>query len=111
MQGYTLSSRHSILRYLQYYSLSITDFVTYPISRAMYAEIHDVLIIGSGPAGLAVAARLRESTPSALFTDAEHNRYQWIKKHSGRMSLHSRNIGTAFTPKSPPKACCTSDRY
>ena len=56
----------------------------------MTTTIHDVLIIGAGPAGLAVAARLREPTPSALFTDAEHNRYQWIKKYSGRMNLRPR---------------------
>ncbi|KAL8888668.1 MAG: hypothetical protein Q9215_003937 [Flavoplaca cf. flavocitrina] len=56
----------------------------------MTTPIHDVLIIGAGPAGLAVAARLREPTPSAVFTDAEHNRYQWIKKHSGRMNLRPR---------------------
>ncbi|RVX71309.1 hypothetical protein B0A52_04883 [Exophiala mesophila] len=37
--------------------------------------IYDVAIIGAGPAGLAVAARLREATPSALFTDDEHRRY------------------------------------
>lgn len=37
--------------------------------------IYDVAIIGAGPAGLAVAARLRETTPSALFTDDEHSRY------------------------------------
>ncbi|KIW86598.1 uncharacterized protein Z519_12782 [Cladophialophora bantiana CBS 173.52] len=37
--------------------------------------VYDVAIIGSGPCGLAVAARLRESTPSALFTDDEHSRY------------------------------------
>ncbi|KAL8666617.1 MAG: hypothetical protein Q9168_007451 [Polycauliona sp. 1 TL-2023] len=56
----------------------------------MAHPIHDILIIGAGPAGLAVAARLREPTPSAVFTDAEHNRYQWIKKHSGRMNLRPR---------------------
>lgn len=38
-----------------------------------------VLIIGAGPCGLAVAARLREKTPSALFTDSEHQRYHWMK--------------------------------
>lgn len=40
--------------------------------------VYDVAIIGSGPCGLAVAARLREETPSALFTDDEHSRY-WRK--------------------------------
>lgn len=51
----------------------------------------DVLIIGAGPCGLAVAARLREETPSAIFTDEEHQRYHWIKRHSGRMPLVQAN--------------------
>ncbi|KAL8657886.1 MAG: hypothetical protein Q9226_001483 [Calogaya cf. arnoldii] len=59
----------------------------------MATPIHDILIIGAGPAGLAVAARLREPTPSAVFTDAEHNRYQWIKKHSGRNRNDDTKIG------------------
>jgi hypothetical protein len=50
-------------------------------------DIHDVIIIGAGPCGLGVAARLHEETPSALFTDEEHQRYHWIKKHTGRMKL------------------------
>lgn len=37
--------------------------------------IYDVAIIGAGPCGLAVASRLREFTPAALFTDDEHARY------------------------------------
>ncbi|PVH86963.1 hypothetical protein DL98DRAFT_480932, partial [Cadophora sp. DSE1049] len=41
--------------------------------------IHYVLIIGAGPCGLAVAARLRESTPSALFTESEHQKFHFIK--------------------------------
>ncbi|KAI9369093.1 hypothetical protein BJX61DRAFT_536708 [Aspergillus egyptiacus] len=49
--------------------------------------LHDILIIGAGPCGLAVAARLREHTPSAIFTDEEHQRYHWINKHRGKMSL------------------------
>ena len=50
-------------------------------------KIHDVIIIGAGPCGLAVAARLHEETPSAMFTDEEHQRYHWIKKHTGKMKL------------------------
>ncbi|KAJ5727534.1 hypothetical protein N7493_005354, partial [Penicillium malachiteum] len=50
-------------------------------------EIHDVIIVGAGPCGLGVAARLHEETPSAMFTDEEHQRYHWIKKHKGRMNL------------------------
>lgn len=70
----------------------------------MAAEIHDVLIIGAGPAGLAVAARLRESTPSAIFTDAEHSRYQWIKKHKGRMNIRSsKNAGSESQKDRPSR--------
>jgi cation diffusion facilitator CzcD-associated flavoprotein CzcO len=35
----------------------------------------DILVVGAGPCSLAVAARLSEATPSALFTDDEHARY------------------------------------
>lgn len=56
-------------------------------SLASESEIRDVIIIGAGPCGLAVAARIHEETPSAMFTDEEHQRYHWIKKHTGRMNL------------------------
>ena len=52
-----------------------------------FPDLLDVLIIGAGPCGLAAAARLHEETPSAMFTDEEHQRYHWINKHSGRMAL------------------------
>ncbi|KAL8995230.1 MAG: hypothetical protein Q9169_004994, partial [Polycauliona sp. 2 TL-2023] len=72
----------------------------------MTSPIHDILIIGAGPAGLAVAARLREPTPSAVFTDAEHNRYQWIKKHSGRMNLRPGGVDAGKKSKCSAAGCC-----
>lgn len=63
-----------------------------------YPLIHDVCICGAGPAGLAVAARLREHTPSALFTDVEHNRYHWIRKHASRSSIKLHKTGAIKCP-------------
>lgn len=76
-----------------------------------HSEVFDIIIIGAGPCGLAVAARLREETPSAMFTDAEHQRYHWIKKHQGKMSLvrsrQRRLHGTPLTPCAYMPPCCS----
>ncbi|KAI5300050.1 hypothetical protein KEM55_000308 [Ascosphaera atra] len=69
----------------------------------------DVLIIGAGPCGLAVAARIREETPSAMFTDDEHQRYHWIKKHSGKMKIVQarRKIRGVNAEKYVSPSCCS----
>ena len=51
------------------------------------AFIHDVVIVGAGPCGLAVAARLRESNPSPLFTKVEYERYDWIRRHGEKTRI------------------------
>jgi hypothetical protein len=63
-------------------------------------HIHDIIIVGAGACGLAVAARLCESTPSALFTDSEHQRYHWMKasttsKRTSKPTRTSRRSNTA----------------
>lgn len=70
----------------------------------MNEPIHDVLIIGAGPCGLAVAARLCEHTPSALFTDDEHQRYHWIRRHSGKMAIKNRRNGRTVDAHRPCKS-------
>lgn len=47
-------------------------------------DIFDLVIVGAGPHGLAVAARIREPRPSALYTDAESSRLSFLRKYAAR---------------------------
>jgi len=73
--------------------------MSFPEAEADAAPIvHDVLIVGAGPCGLAVAARLCEHTPSAIFTDEEHQRYHWIKKHTTQTTIKNKKTGQIKPP-------------
>ncbi|EFY86945.1 FAD binding domain protein [Metarhizium acridum CQMa 102] len=62
-------------------------------------EVYDVIIVGAGPCGLATAARLREHTPAALFTDEEHRRFHWIGKYGNKVSLKHVRSGKTSPPR------------
>ncbi|KAF4442589.1 hypothetical protein FACUT_1901 [Fusarium acutatum] len=66
-------------------------------------EIYDVLVIGAGPCGLAISARLHEHTPAALFTDEEHRRFHWISKYGNKMPLKHVRSGKICPPKHAAK--------
>lgn len=79
-------------------------------------HVHDVLIVGAGPCGLAIAARLREQTPSATFTDDEHQRYHWIKKHGKKMNIKNwrtqeNSLPTPPSSPEPESACGCEDQH
>ncbi|KAF4333240.1 hypothetical protein FBEOM_12975 [Fusarium beomiforme] len=65
-------------------------------------DVYDVLIIGAGPCGLAISARLHEHTPAALFTDEEHRRFHWISKYGNKMPLKHVRSGKISPPKQQP---------
>jgi hypothetical protein len=77
--------------------MSYADRMAVTLSDSCIEEdVLDVIIVGAGPCGLATAARLREHTPAALFTDEEHRRYHWIGKYGNKIPLkHARSGKTS----------------
>ena len=56
-------------------------------------HIRDICIIGAGPNAIATIARLREQTPSSLYTEAEHVRFHWLKKYDGLSKADRKHPG------------------
>ncbi|EEQ40921.1 hypothetical protein CLUG_05048 [Clavispora lusitaniae ATCC 42720] len=55
-----------------------------PVPDILSDNFFEVIIVGGGTCGLAVAARLCENTPAAVFTDDEHQRFHWLRQRNGR---------------------------
>lgn len=75
-------------------------------------QVRDVIIIGAGPSGLGVAARLCERMPAANFTEDEHQRFHWIKQHRAakKRTKHPFNRKAADTRlKESPAPTITRD--
>lgn len=45
-------------------------------------DFFEVIIIGGGTCGLAMAARLCEQYPASFYTDDEHQRFHWLKQRN-----------------------------
>jgi hypothetical protein len=54
-------------------------------------ELLDLFVIGGGPHGLATISRLYEPTPNALYSEVEHARLHWIRKHRSNRTV-SRDV-------------------
>lgn len=76
----------------------------------MEPEITDILLIGAGPSALALATRLNEPTPSALFTDDEHRRFWWLRKHSQHAAIKQFRTGKTTRHRAPDGSTATSAR-
>jgi hypothetical protein len=67
------------------------------LEQQLMEDVFDLIIGGAGPCGLAVAARLNESVPAALFTDEEHRRCQWLSAHGSKVALKHLRSGRTMS--------------
>lgn len=44
----------------------------------------EVIVVGGGPCGLAVASRLCEATAGSIYTEDEHQRFHWLKQRGNK---------------------------
>lgn len=52
-------------------------------------DFYDIVIVGAGPSSLAMSARLREPYPTAIYTDVEHQRFSFLRKHGASVQTRT----------------------
>lgn len=55
-------------------------------------EFFEVIIVGGGTCGLAVALRLCEDAPGLIYTEDEHQRFHWLKRRGNRVGTFHRGM-------------------
>ncbi|QRV85176.1 L-lysine 6-monooxygenase (NADPH-requiring) protein [Ceratobasidium sp. AG-Ba] len=82
------------------------------------AAYFDLVVIGAGPAALALVSRILESRPAALYTDQEHLYLHWLRKKQNTTIIKTRRtnrgndrvISVSKTPPGPREECCCGGR-
>ncbi|KAF8679931.1 fad binding domain protein [Rhizoctonia solani] len=67
-----------------------------PISKTCAisaSSFFDLVVMGAGPAGLALVSRILESRPAALYTDQEHVYLHWLQRSRNPSLLKTRKRG------------------
>ncbi|CAD6907896.1 unnamed protein product [Tilletia controversa] len=95
-------------------SNSVTAQPEAPCEPLPASAYFDLVIIGSGPAALALIARLMEKRPAALYLDEEHRYLHWLHSKdgsAGRSDGRKKNRRGATVESSPGAAPLLRTRY
>lgn len=74
-----------------------------PVPDILSDNFYEVIIVGGGTCGLAVAARLCEDTPGSIYTDDEHQRFHWLKQRGSKVATISKSMKKLSKYTSPVK--------
>lgn len=63
-----------------------------PCPDILSDNFFEVIVVGGGTCGLAVAARLCEDTPGSIYTEDEHQRFHWLKKRGNKVTTINKGM-------------------
>lgn len=81
-------------------------------------DVFEVIVVGGGTCGLAVAARLCEDTPGSIYTEDEHQRFHWLRKRGSKVGtitkgskVSSYKLSSRFEPSQILVLDATADTF